>query len=366
VTGYKAVTVTATHQAILDLPNVCDSTVFIRTLQHAKAEVKTLLDADEYEQASSISSELHSVFYRLESLDVDVLKDVIHLFPANKRCTLGHLGKSDEVDQTIFSSKLSIDDLQFEEKGWQSLLKWAREREDHALIERIVFRIAENVRATATSAYEGRPAAMTMLYFLIRADLTPLKLSEPVDNTIAGLIGAGIQLPSRVELLPGMARSGLKRSIMAMIRQEVIRLPFYFVSKDDTCVIHEALPATPSPEEAYYILRATDLPGLKERVLFDPEFDLDAYISVLEHNKGMCPGALGVFSSLMTPEHLTSPERRRRATRLIDAVCDWQAVAIGKKPDEIRAMLLNEGMHPITMKISRILKVSMLEDELGM
>lgn len=366
--------ITHLHEELMALPRTKDSAHFLEICRQAKAEISSLLDELDYEEASRLTGALHKMFYQMEWTNAAMMAEIMPIFPANKACTLEFLGKDDAVDQLIFASKLNIGELRsFDERSWTCVLRWARKAQDLPLIERVVLQIVANVKRNKPNNDEHvRSVSMNLVQNLAIEGSEPINLGDKVDAAIAGIISYSSENNLSARNMPKIASHGLRKTFMRLIEKQAFAayLPHYYTDQQNQAV-YDVLPADPTPAQTFWIQRSISQPGINERILFDPDFDMDEYIEVLrppctKRASNLCFPVLKLFRALLTPENLNTPDRQRRASKLINAVVDHQMKLNRRTTKEIRSFLEDDEFHPYTLKLTRVLKGTILEEELGL
>lgn len=373
--------ITDLHADIMALPRTPGSEHFIETCAKARSEISRLLDACDYAEAAVLSGALCKVFDSIGWKGAAVMAEIIPLFPVNRACTLRHLGQDDVVDRLIFATKLELDQLSsFDGDAWLHVLRWARERRDLALCERLIVAIANDIHGNGPNNTEHLGnVSLKIIRAVAPNDAEPLALGETIDQTIASIIAFNcdnnvnsFDNEMSAGHMPAVAQHGLKKTLMRMLEKNVFAtyLPDRFSSVQNEAV-YGALPDNPSPAETFWIQRKIAKPGVNERILFDPQFDIEAYIEVLRPPYGrnssyLSFSMLKTFRPLLTLEDLTTPDRKRRAGLLINAVVDHQMKVGRYTLDQLREKMSKCGLDPYVLKMTRVLKGVILEEELGL
>lgn len=370
------------HAEIMALPRSDGSIHFIDTCARAKAEISRLLDTCDYAEAAALGSSLSKVFDSMGWKGASVMGEIIPLFPVNRSCTLRHLGNNDEVDKIIFSSKLKLDELSsFDGDAWIYVLKWARQRRDMALCELLILRIAQDISENGPNNIDHLgDVSLKMVKAVAPDDQESIELSDAIDKAITSIIAYNCDgdMASNCEnnlnarYMPVVANHGLKNTLLRMLEKNVFTayLPHCYTDQQNEAV-YGALPSNPTPAETFWIQRKIAKPGINERILFDSEFDISGYIEVLRPPYGrnsshLSFATLKTFRPLLTLEDLTTPERKRRAGLLVNAVVDHQMKVGRYTLDQIREAMVKAGLDPYVLKMTRVLKGSILEEELGL
>lgn len=360
---------------LYDVRRCFDAATFIQTCARAKREIARLLDALEYEEAAALCKDLHDTFHRFEPMGKIAMAEAIKIFPFNRQCTLKHLGRhGPEVDEIIMTTKLDIDELStFVDGGWQKLLLWARINEDRQLIERIVLQVVRDLEANGQNSDEHlREVTFGMLTDITHFKSEPIPLGPVVDEAIASIISHGSERDRDGGFMSVLSLHGLNKTLMKMLEKECFTtFKQSRNSKANSQALLAALPSNPTPAETFWIHRSIEMPGILERILFDLEFDIDRYIETLRPPSWGLPsnlnfGTLKVFRHLLTPEHLDTGARRARAGKLINAVVDFQVKTGRRTREEIRAAFDKNEFDPSVLKLTTVLKGTILEEDLGM
>ena len=162
---------------------------------------------------------------------------------------------------------------------------------------------------------------------------------------------------------------------MMMKHNRVHRLESYFVEAHEE--ILKSLPANPTPEQAHWITQCIPHPELQQRILFDTAFDLDAFMVAMEARKNngslMASGdltfkGLSVFKQWMEPEHLNTPDKKRRVALLLNTAAD-NHFHEGGSPRTTQAVSKEfdkQGLPATARRIMKMFKAQQLEDEIGL
>lgn len=363
------------HADVMSLPRTTTgSRQFIDTCQAARLEINRLLHEYDYEEAATLSGALNKMFSEVRWKGSSVMAEILTLFPVNKPCTLRHLGKDPEVDKIIFDSKLKIEELSsFDGDAWLHVLEWARKAKDRQLIERVVLQIVNDIHENGPNNGEHlRDVSLSMIQNIAPKDSEAIQLGDAVDTAIASIISFNAEKNVPARQMPLIAGHGLRKTFMRLLDKNAF-LPYFphLFSDQQNRAVYCVLPSNPTPAETFAIQQSIAKPGINERILFDLTFDIEAYIEVLrppkaDRSSNLCFPVLKFFRSQLTPEHLNTPDRKRRAGLLINAVVDHQMKRNRRTPEEIRTFLVNDEFDPYVLKMTRVLKGTILEEELGL
>lgn len=362
------------HGDILVLPRETDSDFFLRTCLEAKAEISRLLLLGDYEGVSILSTALSKALDQVVWKDAETMMKILPAFPVNKICTFKHLGKNDEIDHLIISSKLDVATLStFDGEAWTMALAWARASEDTGLVARMVGGIATNLDKHSPVNFDHLGSVLaSMVQAIAPSGGRPIQFAPAIDATISAMVAGRSEHVLSSCYLHTLAEHGLKKTLMRMIEQKMFspHVPHHYTEAQNQ-TLYSALPATPTPSEALGIQRSLKVPGFAERILFDPEISMEGYITALKMLNRHSASSLGVialygFKDLLTREKLSTPDRKRRACLLINAAVDEDMKKKRRTPEDIRMMLEDGGFDPYVLKLTRVLKGTILEEELGL
>lgn len=369
---------TISHKVALDnLGTEHDPDVMLATWRDAKNEITWLVENDFPDEAEILLASFGRSFSSVKIAHVSVLREVISAFPVNQRCTLKYLGVNDDVDDYIVKHKLLVEHFATRESdGFREVLLWASKKQDLALIERVVKHISyylNDYRPGSQSAWSE--AAHSIIRQLITNSPVQNDLSGEIDKTIAEMMVIDPQYRRDGAEMIQFARLGLRETFFKMLSLGLFRKfsPTEFMP-DEVSMVLEMLPLEPNPREMHWIHMGIDLPGYAEKILFDPLVDMEQYIEALRttdfklQNNGhhLTYTTLSTFGHLLKPEHLTTPDRRRRARMLVNAICKEENAKTGATAEKVRDALMRLKFDPIILKMCDLTKGLVLEEDLGL
>lgn len=342
----------------------------------SKSEISWLLDNDYPSEAATLARAYSLSFSRFKHVDEPTTRKVMVAFPVNSTCTMQLLGISDEIDAYLIQNKLRIDQLtQSDNHGFREILHWAVARKNVALITQVVKQVSRdlvlNHRGNSKAWREG---CHGMIRSLVLTKADSVDLSGEIDVAIADVVIVAPEYRKDGKEMIDLARFGLRETFFKMISVGLFRQfqPKGF-TEDEFKLVLDMLPPKPTAREWHWIQMAIAIPGLTEKILFDPSIDMPEYIEALRttdfklnnHGSHLNYSTMVMFITQLTPEHLNTPERRRRARQLVNAVCNEENPD-KKDPEKLRAELKRMGFHECVQRMCDQTKASILEDELGL
>jgi hypothetical protein len=359
------------------LERINDPHVLISLWNEAKLEISRLLEDCLPRESWLLSRSFKSSFHNYRHQDEEVTRRVIPLFPVNDPCTFKHLGIADDIDEYIITHKLRIHDLsQTKDHGFREVLEWAAKQGRRDLIEQVVIQVRNDLvdnhpkyQSAWNEAFHG------MLRRLVGQRDTYIDLSGAVDQAMSDLVILAPDYRKQHKDMAGLARSGMNKTLIKVLSVRGFgSFDGAALSDQDFQCVLNALPQNPTPLQMHWIHRSIEVPGLAEKILFDPSVNMDAYVEAMgstrfgegpdQHN--LTIWSIQSFAALMTPEHLNTGERRRRARKMLNAVCEKEFPPDKKNPDALRVKLVQAGFNPYVFRLCDQLKAEILQDELGM
>lgn len=366
------------RKSLLQIAKISDPQELLSLWNETKLQMLLSLENGLHNEAWVLAKDYAESFHRYKHLDEEVTRQVIALFPVNEPCTFKLLGIADDIDDYILNHKLKIQDLtQTKRHGFCEVLDWALARGQRDLIERIVTQVRDDlINNYPTSQNAWNEALQGMLMCLIGSPSSYMDLSDVTDRAMSDLVIIAYDYPKQAADMIGLARSGMSKTLIKLLSVWGFKEKYgvsEFSAEDFDCILN-ALPKNPSPAELHWIQTAIAVPGLHEKILFDPSVDMDAYIQAMNsdsfgalasrHNRTIT--AIEPFAPLMTQKHLNTRERRLRASKLLNVVCESQSPPERKDPDMLRRRFKESGFDPYVFKLCDQLKASVLEHDLGM
>ena len=364
-------------RALKDLGKSGCADEMLSTWADTKKEIAWLLENDYPVEAQRLAADYTRSFGMYKHGDELTTEKVVTAFPVNNSDTLKLLGINDEIDAYILEHKVRIDQLsQANHHGFRELFEWSVQRQHLDLTTKIVVQIARD-------AIENHPGDNTgwceaghgMIRKLVDKDALVVDYGSEIDEALASIMVVNPDYRKDGKDIIRLAQFGLKKTVVKMLSvglcRQVRAIEF---SPEDLIPLFNALPSKPTAREWCWIQIAIDHPEIKEKILFDPSVDMQAYIEALHTTDfkltrvghSLTFASLAIFLPLLTPEHLNTPDRRRRARMLVNAVCNEESRSKPRNADQLRDDLKRIGYHDCVLRMCDLTKVSMLEDELGM
>jgi hypothetical protein len=359
------------------IERIDDPAHLMEVWSQAKGAITGLVEANRLGDAENLIATYNRSFGYYKHQHEATTQKIIHAFPVNNEHTLRLLGISDEIDRYIVKHKVDVGTLSHDEKfGYPKCLGWAIRQQDTALIEVLILQVSSSVKgAHPGDSKQRQTVCHTILEKLLSETQAVFTYSSNIDKAVADLVSL---VPNRrypAALLIDLAERGMRQTAMALMSNGMIRRydPAQF-SEEQTRLVTSILPADPSPAQLHWIVEAIDLPGLPEKILFDPAVNLDEFINAMgstdfgigKIESNLTMESLGLFKHLLMPEHLNSVERRKRAKKLVSAVCDEECAFFNMSPEALEEELLRNEFSEYVFRFCNQLKVKALEDELGM
>lgn len=364
-------------KALFRINNAASAEEMLAVWASTKREISWLLDNDYPLEAQCLVADYAMSFNLYKHVDETVTAKVVAAFPVNDSNTLKLLGISAEIDTFILKHKVKVDQLTHRKNhGFRELLSWAVQRQQLEIATSVVVQIARNL-------VQNHPGGLTgwcegghgMLRKLIDKDVLVEKYNDEIDEALASIMVVNPDYRKDGGDMIRMAQFGLKKTLFKMMSVGLFRqLRTIAFTPEEVKQVLDILPENPTAQEWHWIQLAIDHPGFSETILFDPTVDMQDYIHALRttdfklnrvgHN--LSYAGLVVFQSLLTPDHLTTSDRKIRARMLVNAVCNEENLDRKKDAGQMRAELKRLGYHDCVARMCDQTKVSMLEDELGM
>lgn len=326
---------------------------------------------------ASEALEKYSLFFReYVSSDPSFTLAILPLFPTNKVCTTALLGISQEIDEAIVHYKLdrtTFSRAKFD--GMRNVALWALRKGDIRFAENFITHVVNDLLENHPDKKSIHTTASGELISCIVWDCDPpVRVSKRTDQAIASLVTGSTSYRLDDRYWIKIVNSGLHETLLMMMKHGRINA-LGRCDLESQEAIASALPVDPTPEQANWITQSVPHPELKKQILFSPEFDLDGFILAMKERTSFTSSSgdmtfkgLSVFKDLMTPEHLDSPEKRRRVSKLLDTAADCILGETGKKNStkDVREAFDKSGLPQTLLRIMRLFKAQQLEDELGM
>lgn len=365
-----------TIKADLDsLKTLTDADLFLKICDTAKAQITEHLFQDEHFEAAGLARAYAYAFVGFKHVDKAFTLKVLQAFPVNCHSTLSMLGIDDEIDEFILSRKVRLHTMsEARDHAHTKLLEWAVAKQDMVLIEKVVLQISRDLLENHPgSKQQFRNASMGMVRVLVLGEQEQTFYGPVIDDAIASLVCQKADYQQPAECMPRLAAAGLSKTLMKMLEFGLLN-EYRPISFDvaETQRLIESLPANPSPQQLHWIHHSIKIPDLTEKILFDESVDMDAYIEALRATEfngrynNLVFNTLRQFKEILTPEHLTTVPRKRRAAKLVSAVCEQEQAYKRTKPEDIRKTMTDIGFHEYVFKLSSMFKAKVLEDELGL
>lgn len=361
-----------------DLQVYGDTEGFYAFSKQVKARAVELMAEERPEDAADILRIYGSFFFRYEGLDPAFTKSILPLFPPNKEATLRHLGMSKEVDDYLIHQK--IDRTTFsraKEDSVYHVLKWALIKGETRFADSFVSHVAQDLLTNHPDDVSMHIKASREILSTVAWDCRALgPVSSTIDQALASLINHGTASKLLAEYWGRMALTGLHESMLKAMKYGLIhRLKEY--TPDEHAAILAALPVNPTPEQAHWITQCIPHPELEQRILFDQDFDLDAFIVAMkDRKKTPFRSALGdltfegvsVFKTWMEPDQLDTSQKKSRLAKLLNAVADnhFNTEGSPKTSKHVREELDKQNLPGTVRRIMKMFKGQELEDELGL
>lgn len=353
-----------------------NSVEFIAHCQAIKRGAIELIQQDNPGAAAKLLEKYGQFFKGYKHENNDFTLAILPLFPANKTETMILLGKSKKIDECIINykldrtthSKATGDDI-------KHVIEWAVERGDLRLVEGIISHVTTDL---LTNHADNKSVHIHTFSEILSALLWADKLQEPlspaVDDAIASIVRQRAHFSLSQAYLVRMARAGLSKTLMKTLefgrvsRHEVL-------SPENVEDIASVLPKIPTPEQAHWITSALTIPGLPALILFDPAFDLDAYIEALNTTctklarpNDLTFKNLEIFSDLLTDKSLDTPFKKRRAIKLLDAAAqsEFESPGSPRTSKHVREALGKTRIPATVLRMMSMFKVQSLEDDIGL
>lgn len=361
-----------------DLQASGDTEGFYAYSKLVKARAIDLMAEERPEEAADILRLYGSFFIRYEGQDPAFTKSILPLFPPNKEATLRHLGMSKEVDDYLIHHKLDRTTFsRAKEDSVYHVLKWALIKGEARIAESFVNHVAQDLLTNHPDDVSMHIKASREIISTIAWECRALgPVSSTIDRALSNLITHGTASKLMAEYWAGMARTGLHESMLKAMQYGLIhRLKVH--APEEHATILAALPANPTPEQAHWITQCIPHPELEQRILFDPDFDLDAFIVAMkDRKKTPFRSALGdlsfegvsVFRAWMEPEQLNTAQKKGRMAKLLNAVADnhFNAEGSPKTSKHVSEELDKQKLPGTIRRLMMMFKGKELEDELGL
>lgn len=348
-----------------------DAQGFIQLAQAAKAQAVDLIHQDQQLDAAHLLNEYGRVFVNIDVDDHDFILAILHLFPKNDSGTFKHLGKRDELDQAILASKVDVDAMTHND-AFCKLIDWAIGKKDWAMVERGVLHITQYVMEhQPNNALAQREVANGILQaFVYEREYLPV-VPASIDNAIASTVNHSADWRLQDYFFDSLAKMRMPKTLMKMLEHGRIA-PFYCARTAANQHILDCIPEQLTPKQLHAVHYFLNVKGIKQRILFDENTDLEQYIQALMDSNFRNYGGhdlrfscIDSFSTLLTTENIAIPHRRMRIARLINAVVE-EVEKKGGTPEGIRGSLVKCGVPAHAMKLVNLFKGEELENELGL
>jgi hypothetical protein len=351
--------------------------VLLDIWRSARQEIVWLIEHHLAYEADTLARSYTTSFMRYNHKDIEVTRQVVEAFPANDASTMDLLGIDDEIDQFIIENKLRIEYLtQSNNHGTGKVLAWAAQPRNQRLdiIKAVTHQIGQDLAKNDPGASKTWGAACYgMIWNLTRADQS-FDMSGEIDRSIARTVATAPEYRMDATQMVDMARFGLKETFLALARHGMFfRYDPSSFSDLENRVVMDMLPSNPALHDLQWMHDAFELPGLSEKILLDPQVDIEAYVEILRTTDygrhrlktNLTYETFSRFISLYTPEQLNTTEKKHRASKLLNAVTN-QMTAADTSQARIRANLKMVGFSDYMLKMCRLTSGSILEDELGL
>lgn len=353
-----------------------DSKGFILFAEQVKKTALELLN----EQDAKIAAELlknYSVFFEgYENSDPGFTYAILPLFPENKSYTMSLLGINEQIDDAIIHYKL--DKRTFSRAkyhGMKYIAEWAINKGDMRYLEAFISHVVNDLLVNHSDNKSIHTAASgELIAAIVWDDKIKSPISKQTDQAIASLVTQSTSYRVVDDYWLKMARCGLHETTLMMMKHKRVN-GLTKCSPEDLSVILSMLPKDPTPEQAHWITQSVPHPELQKRILFSSDFDLDSFIVAMSHRHNfnsphgdLTFKGLSVFKEFMTPEHLDTPEKKRRVAKLLDCAAEnhLQGDGLKKTTKYVREEFDKQGLPQTALRIMRMFKAQQLEDELGM
>lgn len=355
-----------------------DSRGLIEYAQQVKRIAQALIAEDRPLDSAEYLQAFGAFFSHYESKDSDFTYEILHLFPPNKVCTLKLLGTSDKVDEAIIHYKLDrTTHSRANGDGIKHVVQWGLSKGDTRLVESFITHVANELLTNHpdNSSILIQASAELVSTIAWESELQA-PVSSEIDLAVASLIRNTTAYKLQDEYWLKMAKSGLHESMLMMMKHDRL-CPLAKYTQQDLVTIMKALPADPTPEQAHWITQYIPCPELKQRVLFSPSFDLDAFMVAMEARKpakstsaagDLTFKGLSVFKEWMEPQHLDTPEKKRRVAMLLNNAASnhFHEAGSPNTSKAVREEFDKQGLPGTARRIMTMFKAQELEDELGL
>lgn len=347
---------------------------FSRQIKNAAVD---LLNDERPEEAAEMLRLYGGFFFRYENNDSAFTKAILPMFPPNKDVTLRFLGMSEEVDEYLINFKLDRTTFsRTKEDTIHHVLKWALIKREARLAEGFVSHVAEDLLTNHPNDVGMHIKAAREILMVIACECRTLgPVSPKIDQVLASLINQTTASKLVGDYWGNMARTGLHESMLKAMKYGLIKRLTQCTPQDHAAIV-AVLPANPTPEQAHWISQSMPHPDLEKRILFDQEFDLDAFIVAMKDRKLIFKSVLGdltfeglsVFRAWMEPDQLDTPLKKNRMAKLLNAAADniFAAEGTPKTSKYVREILDKQNFPGTVRRLMTMFKAQELEDELGM
>jgi hypothetical protein len=348
-----------------------DAQGFMSLSQAVKAAAIELIHHDQHFEASYMMKNYAFVFVSPKTNDPAFLLKILPAFPQNTQGTLKLLGLSDELDQAILTSKVELATMKADD-GFESLINWAIGKEQWSLIEDVVVHLAAHVKEhhPDNSQVQRSVVSGVLQTFVYGKECLPV-MPATIDEALVSLVNAPSDWRLQGYFVDRMARMGMPKTLMKMLEYGRID-PFACTNTAEHQHILDCLPEQLTIQQMHAVDCFLGIRGIKHRLLFDETTNIDKYIEVLRESQYLSYrdsdlrfATLERYSPLFTTENIAMASRRKRISRLLNAVVD-KVVTQGGTPEGIRGSLKKCGVPDHAMKLVDILKGGELENALGL
>jgi hypothetical protein len=297
---------------------------------------------------------------------------VIGEFPVNRDCTFHLLGISEEIDQVILEQKLNTKTRQVDKiKDIDFITLWAIRNNDLAMMEDIIVDACQlAVTKFGRDPYIKHQLSESFIKTLISHENTDYLSSPRIDEAIASIVDIGDDKKKGL-YVSALARLGMPKTLMKMLEHGRTIKCLQESHKDYEHIL-ACIPQQMTPTEMNAALHHLELDGLAEKILFDENIDLDAYITAVGNScyvDGRGTTDLGLthleyFEALITEDNFTGSIKKKRIIKLLDALCEAEKKA--SKTNNIRMLAERHHVPRFTFKYIACLRGQELEDALGL